>query len=424
MNLISTLSIDEWLDRLENRHPQEIQLGLTRVKTVADRLSLCEPGCVVITVAGTNGKGSTVAALEAIYLAAGFRVGCYTSPHLFAFNERICVNKQPISDELLCEAFSLLEQTRGDIHLTYFEMTTLAALYYFKQCSLDVVILEVGMGGRLDATNIIDADLAIITTVDLDHQEYLGNTIEAIGHEKAGILKANQLFMYADFNPPYSVGKQAKALGVPMHCLGVDYSFTETPDYLYISSQAGGSMQLPRPGINLKAAAAAVVSSALLIDKLRVNGAQYGLAMQNVAISGRQQVLHGAVTRVFDVAHNPQAVSLLAEFIRQYQPRGKVHAIFSGLQDKDLCGLIRPMYACVDFWYLARLNGKRAASESMLLAAFYAESGAVAPCFGDPVLAYHAAMQQASPGDLIVIYGSFLTVGPVMATIRMEQEES
>ena len=421
MNLTSTRSLDEWLDLLENRHQQEIQLGLTRVKAVADRLALCSSDCVVITVAGTNGKGSTVASLEAIYLAAGFRVGCYTSPHLLMFNERICVNHLPITDEVLCQIFALLEQVRGDIHLTYFEMTTLAALYYFKQCSLDVLILEVGMGGRLDATNIIDADLAIITTVDLDHQDQLGNTIDAIGYEKAGILKANQLFIYADHNPPLSIIKQAKALDIKMHCLGIDYSFVATQDDLHISFQGGAVIRLPRPGINLNAAVVAVVASGLLLDKLYVNNAQYGLAMQAVVLSGRQHVVPGVVTTVFDVAHNPQAVSLLAAFIREYQPRGKIYAVFSGLKDKDLCGLIRPMFDCVDFWYLALLNGKRAASETMLLEAFHAEGGLVASSFPNPLMAYEAARQQANPGDLIVVYGSFLMVSAVMAAERIEE---
>ncbi len=424
MNLISTLarSLDEWLNLLENRHQQEIQLGLTRVRAVASRLSLCVLDCVVITVAGTNGKGSTVAALEAIYRAAGFNVGSYTSPHLLVFNERICVNQQPISDESLCATFALLEQVRADIHLTYFEMTTLAALYYFKQCALDVVILEVGIGGRLDATNIIDADLAIITTVDLDHQERLGDTIDAIGYEKAGILRPNQLFIYADNTPPASIVAQASALNTRMKRLGIDYTFETTEMDLIILRQTMEPMQLPRPGINLKSAVAAVVASGLLLDKLSVNSAQYALAMQAVTLSGRQHVEHGVVTTVFDVAHNPQAVALLASFISGYQPRGKVHAVFSGLKDKDLCGLIRPMLSCVDFWYLALLTGKRAASESILQAAFHAESSYRAPFYGNPETAWVAAMQQAEPGDMIVVYGSFLMVSAVIIARRLKQE--
>lgn len=417
-------SLPEWLEFLENRHQQEIQLGLTRVKAVAEGLSLCQLDSVVITVAGTNGKGSTVAALQAIYIAAGFRVGTYTSPHLLLFNERICVNQQNISDDAICAAFALIEKARGDIHLTYFEMSTLAALYYFKQNSCDVVILEVGMGGRLDATNIIDADVAIITTVDLDHQEHLGDTVDEIGFEKAGILRPHQVFIYADTAPPSSVVAYAKALNTQMKCLGVDYTFRESQDDLQITHQSGESIHLPRPGINLKAAAAAVVASGILLDKLPISSAQLASAMQVVTLPGRQQVVPGVVTRVFDVAHNPQAVSLLAEFLKHYPSCGKIHAVFSGLKDKDLCGLIRPMKAYVDFWYLATLTGKRAAVEHMLLAALQTEGIAEAPCFSNPAIAYHAAIAQAKPGDLIVIYGSFLMVGAVMAAIKTELEEN
>jgi len=283
--------------------------------------------------------------------------------------------------------------------------------------------LKWGWGGRLDATNIIDADLAIITTVDLDHQDYLGETIEAIGYEKAGILRMNQPFIYADNKPPASIIDHAGALNTRMFCLGVDYSFNTTLDNLHILSRTGEVRQLPLPGINIKAAVSAVIASDALLDKLSVNDAQLGLAMRAVTMQGRQQVVREAVTTVFDVAHNPQAVSLLAEFIKGYQPRGKVHAVFSGLKDKDLCGLIRPMYSCVDFWYLATLAGKRAASESMLQAAFLAEKGFTAPCFSNPVMAYREAMQQAKPGDLIVVYGSFLMVSAVMAAKQTRQKE-
>ncbi|HBI21316.1 MAG TPA: bifunctional tetrahydrofolate synthase/dihydrofolate synthase, partial [Legionella sp.] len=399
MNLIKPMSLDAWLVLLENRHQHEIQLGLTRVKQVADRLGLCHLNTCVITVAGTNGKGSTVAALEAIYHVAGMRVGCYTSPHLLAFNERICVNQAPITDENLCAAFDVIEKARGEIDLTYFEMTTLAALYHFKWCALDVVILEVGMGGRLDATNIIDADLAIITTIDLDHEAYLGDTIEAIGYEKAGILKADQLFVYADYSPPASVLEQAHALNIYPICLGRDYAYHAAADRLSITSDAGLNIQLYRPGLHLNAAAAAIIASDLLRGVLPVTDLQWDKAMRMVGLTGRQQIIPGPVMTVLDVAHNPQAALLLAEFVRSFDRRGKVHAVFSGLKDKDLCGLIRPMVGCVDFWYLAILTGKRGSSETLLQSALQAETGTKAPCFSSPELAFHVAKQQANPGD-------------------------
>lgn len=420
MNFLN-FSLSDWLHHLENRHAEEIQLGLERIRQVALHLNLLNLDATVFSVAGTNGKGSTVAALEAVYMAAGYQVASYTSPHLINFNERIRVNNQPISNENLCKAFSIIEQARGDTHLTYFEMATLAALWYFKQFTLDVIILEVGVGGRLDATNIIDSDMAIITTVDLDHQDYLGDTKEAIGFEKAGILRANKPFIYADDTPPQSVVEQALALDSPRLC----YSLQITKDSLHILTSIPSAEQInvPLPKINAKAAAAAIVASAHLHSILPIKSSYWCEAMQKVAILGRQQVLEGDVSVVFDVAHNPQAVMLLADFVKKYSSKGKVHAVFSGLQDKDLRGLIKPMHSYVDFWYPAVLSSKRAASKSLLKTVFKAEKCLIPADFSDPLTAYQVAMQHARPGDLVVVYGSFLTVGAVMARCMEQQEE-
>lgn len=416
-------TLAEWLSFLENRHQQEIQLGLQRITAVAKRLNLLQPQARVITVAGTNGKGSTVAALEAIYHAAGYQVASYTSPHLISFNERIRVNQQAISDANLCAAFLAIEEGRAEIDLTYFEMATLAALWYFKSFKLDIIILEVGLGGRQDATNIIDADLAIISTVDLDHQDYLGDTTEAIGYEKAGILRANKPFIYADSQPPASVIACAKALNAKIHCLDLDYSYKTTANSLQVL--CGDTIKLPLPKINPKAASAAILASQCLQPILPVTVAEQAEAMRAVSILGRQQVICGIITTVLDVAHNPQAVSLLADFIGRLQPKARVHAVFSGLKDKDLCGLIKPMRSCVDEWYPAVLSGKRAASESLLLDAFSAANLAIPSCFKHPVDAYQAAVKRSKPGDLIVVYGSFLIVGAIMAVqcAHIEQEE-
>lgn len=417
----SKFSLSDWLYYLENRHADEIQLGLDRIQRVAKHLNLLNLGATVFSVAGTNGKGSTVAALEAVYMAAGYQVASYTSPHLIKFNERIRLNNQAITDENLCKAFAIIEQARGETHLTYFEMATLAALWYFKQFTLDVIILEVGVGGRLDATNIIDSDMAIITTVDLDHQDYLGDTKEAIGFEKAGILRANKPFIYADDTPPHSVIEQALTLNSPRLC----YSLQVTEDSLQILTSIPFAEQInvPLPKINAKAAAAAIVASAYLHSVLPIKSSDWCDAMQKVAILGRQQVIEGDVSTIFDVAHNPQAATLLAEFVKKYRAKGKVHAVFSGLQDKDLRGLIKPMHSYVDFWYPAVLSSKRAASKSLLKAAFRAENCSIPADFSDPLTAYQVAMQHARPGDLIVVYGSFLTVSAVMARCMEQQEE-
>lgn len=411
-----TFSLANWLDYFENCQQQDLQIGLARVRAVARKLGLLQFAATVITVAGTNGKGSTVGALESIYHTAGYRVATYTSPHLLAFNERIRMNLSPITDEQLCAAFLAIEQGRGDIPLTYFEVATLAALWTFKSRVLDVIIFEVGIGGRLDATNIVDPDLSIITTIDLDHQDYLGDTKEAIGYEKAGILRTNKPFIYADNNPPDSIMAAARALNTPLFCLGNQYNFTITDESLQFSYH-GEMIAVYLPRINPQAAAAAIMASLCLKTSLNVSTTQLQAAMQSLAMLGRQQVVEDVVTTVFDVAHNPQAVSSLANFIERYPRKGLVRAVFSGLKDKDLCGLIRPMQAFVDCWYPAVLTSQRAAPETLLLAAFHSENQSVPVCFQNPALAYDAARKQANPGDLIVVYGSFLTVSAVMTTM-------
>lgn len=420
--------LTDWLNYLENRHSQEIQLGLSRVQVLAHDLSvLPDPEkTLVITVAGTNGKGSTIAALEAIYCAAGYQVAKYTSPHLLHFNERIVVNGISITDVELCNAFTMIEskaQERSEpIALTFFEMATLAALWYFKKHALDVILLEVGMGGRLDATNIVDADLAVITTIDLDHQTWLGETKEAIGYEKAGILRAGKPFVYADTNPPESILNQAKLLQTPMQCLDVTYRFQIKDKSLEIMTQCGENILFPLPKIHLKAAAAALIVSECLQQRLAIEREHQIQAMQTVTIPGRVQCIQGEVNTLLDVAHNPQSVNYLAEFIKQYPSKKKVYAVFSALQDKDLCGLIEPMKSLVDTWYPALLQSKRASSWPQLRQAFAAvdREGSLQEtiiCYNSPSIAYHAAKKRAKAGDLIVVYGSFLTVAAIMALL-------
>ena len=423
--------LSEWLDFLENRHQQEVQLRLVNARVVAEKLDILKFTCPVITVTGTNGKGSTVAALSAIYMAAGYRVGCFTSPHLLKFNERICVNNQPISDVDLCRLFALIEEERDTTSITYFEASLLACLLYFKESNLDIIVLEVGVGGRLDATNIIDADLAIITTVDLDHLDYLGQDKEAIGYEKAGIMRANKSCIYADDSPPKSVISQALALGVSMSCLSVKdlalrhdsfnyYSFNVCNDKLHITRDNKKPIVVTVPGINLKSAVAAILATEYLTIKCRVETSHIETAMRIVNIPGRQQLVKGDISVLYDVAHNPQAVSLLADYIQKYQSPKVIHAVFSGLKDKDLCGLISPMSSLVTHWYPALLPGKRAASDSLLSQSFLSEIGYTPMCYNDPLAAFNVAKQAAKSGDLIVVYGSFLLVSAVMEGLEYE----
>ncbi len=417
-------SIDEWLHDLETRNTHEIQLGLTRIMEVAQKLCLHLPDCPVITVAGTNGKGSTVTALETIYQVAGYKVGAYTSPHLIQFNERIRVNLAPISDDDLCHAFGIIEEARGETVLTYFEITTLAALWYFKKMELDIIILEVGLGGRLDATNIVDAELSIITTIDFDHQDYLGNTLDAIGYEKAGILRSGKPFVYADINPPESVTDLARQLAVPAYFGEQEFSIQEQDsvwnlhydEKLKLASVYG----LPKPSIQLKSAAAAITACRLLAHTVPVTHTHFQMAMQRIFIPGRLQLHEDTVSTLFDVSHNPQSARLLADTLHKIK-RAKVHAVFSALQDKDILGLIMPLKDCVDRWYPAQLENKRAASGDSLLTFFTNAEISVEICYNNPLVAFETALKQAKPGDLIVVYGSFFTVSHVMANRRFNE---
>lgn len=409
------MDLAQWLSDLETRNTQEIQLGLERIREVAQKLQLDVATCPVITVAGTNGKGSTVAALEQIYHDAGYKVGAYTSPHLLQFNERIRVGKKPIAEHDLCQIFHCIEQAREATVLTYFEMTTLAALWHFKQNALDVLILEVGLGGRLDATNILDADVAIITTIDFDHQDFLGNTLEAIGYEKAGILRQGKPFIYADTHPPAAIMEIAVALSSQTYYLGAEYIIEENSVDWSLHYGLRTLNHLPKPTINLKSAAAAIVASIILESRLPISMEQIQKALPHIFIPGRLQLEEGLVSVLYDVSHNPQSVCLLASKLCELNTQGKVHAVFSALKDKDILALLMPLKEYVDCWYPAQLDSKRAISANLLLSYFKNAEISGEICYNNPILAFETALNQAQPGDLIVVYGSFFTVGHVMA---------
>lgn len=411
----SEWNLNQWLCSLENRNTQEIQLGLSRILEVAQKLRLNTPVCKVITVAGTNGKGSTVSALETIYHTAGYKVGSFTSPHLIHFNERIRVNRIPIANEDLCQAFNFIENAREHVQLTYFEITTLAALWYFKEQNLDIIILEVGLGGRLDATNIVDADLSIITTIDYDHQDYLGNTLEDIGYEKAGILRQGKPFIYADNNPPSSILNLALDLATPTYFYGTQFSLQEHTEFWEISCLDIQIKKLPKPRIQLKSASAAIVACLLLQQDLPISYEHLHTAMNSIFNPGRLQLVQGNIDILYDVAHNAQSAKLLTETIKALNIKNRIHAVFSALKDKDIFGLIYPLKDCVDRWYPAQLNHNRAPSTDMLIAIFKEAEIFVESCYTSPLIAFQTALNNAKTGDLIVVYGSFFTVGQVMA---------
>lgn len=416
MLAIPSKALSEWLNELENRHPQAIRLGLTRIMQVAKTMHLLTPNAIVVTVGGTNGKGSTVAALEAIYHQAGYKVGSYTSPHLLAFNERIRINKRSVSDQQLVTAFEHIEEARSEIELTYFEMATLAALYCFQQQKLDIIILEVGLGGRLDATNSIESDLAIITTVALDHQEYLGSTIEAIAHEKAGILRANKPFIYADHNAAQRLCAYAKSIQAKGYYLGQDYSYESTDNEFTVCFQ-GKTCSLPQHSFHPNSVAAAVLASHLLNDVLPLTDDARRQGLSHIDLKGRFQQINGSITTILDVTHNPQAALYLRQQLMEKFPSKKIHAVFSALADKDLLGIICPLLPCISQWYPSLLPSRRTSSAQQLLQAFKDAGVNQNVCYNDPFLAYQAALKCAKEGDLILVFGSLIMVGCVLSAL-------
>ncbi|KTD64126.1 bifunctional folylpolyglutamate synthase/dihydrofolate synthase [Legionella spiritensis] len=415
--------LEVWLHELEIRHKEEIQLGLSRITAVARRLSLLQPEARIITVAGTNGKGSTVAALQYMYLCAGYQVGTYTSPHLEIFNERITVNGVPVSDHALVEAFSVIEEARADVHLTYFEVATLAALYHFNHYPLDVIILEVGLGGRLDATNIIDNDLAIITTIDFDHQNYLGHTLDQIGHEKAGILRPGKPFIYADKNPPASVMEKARQLKCLTFINGEHYQYQDrSGQFELIFGQS--ITELDSPSLHGNAVGAAIMAAKILHHDLPVAPGQLREGLSMAKLPGRLQLIDNMPHSVLlDVAHNAQAAENLAKYIAKTFPGRTIHAVFSALSDKNIPALIAPLKPLVNAWYAAQLQNQRASTVKQLELAFATNEIYNVFCHNTPLAAYQAACEQLNEGDLIVIYGSFFTVSSVLPAIRVTLSE-
>ncbi len=415
-------TVSAWLDYFEHRHREPIQLGLTRFQAALSRFDFTFNQKLVITVAGTNGKGSTVAMLDELYTLAGYRVGRYMSPHLLRFNERICVAQTQITNERLCALFEAIHQYPESLALTYFEITTLAALLFFEEEGADVILLEVGMGGRLDATNAVDSDLSIITTIDFDHEAWLGETREAIGFEKAGIFRAEKPAIYADINPPSSILDSAQNKAAILYRLGEAYQYVTTNDSLIIQAFEQ-KWCLPKPSISTQAAACAVFATWLLRHKRPIQSAHYQSAMHTVRIEGRQQWIQGDIRQLYDVSHNPQSVRSLAACLQASVVTGTVRAVFSALKDKNLLELLLPMKGIVDVWYPALLSGSRQTPEKVLRCAFENLNIHVEKCYNSPTEAFKAAWRESRKGDLIVVFGSFLTVSAVLSSQLNTVEE-
>lgn len=411
-------SLADWLFWLETSHPQEIDLGLSRVSKVASRLDLLSTDALVITVAGTNGKGSCVAASAAILRAANYQVGVYTSPHLLDYNERIQLNDTYASDESISFAFEQIYQaaTAENISLTYFEYGTLAAFYLFKQAGLDAWVLEVGLGGRLDAVNILDADIAIITSIDLDHQDWLGDTREKIGFEKAGIMRAGKPMICTDANPPQSLIDHAESLGVESFYLGRDF-FYETANNQWRWWVAGSDAQwYPQPQLPLPSMAAALQLAKCLNLQLKRDDLFNLLA--NLSVAGRFQQVHLQNRNwVLDVAHNPAATAMLASRLRDWKlkhPASRIHACFAMMVDKDRPGSLQHLVALIDDWYIADLSFMPRAATTQQLSDNLASFERVALASGKVGECLQLMLDKSSPEDLLLVFGSFYTVAEAM----------
>ncbi len=423
----TNFSLNDWLLRLEAMHPKAIDMGLDRVAAVAQLLGL-KFSCPVITVGGTNGKGSTCAMLESILLQGGYRVGLYTSPHLLHFNERARINGEIASDDALCAAFEKVEAARRDISLTYFEFSTLAILLLFVEAGLDAVILEVGLGGRLDAVNIIDADVAIVTSVDLDHQDYLGDTREAIGFEKAGIYRAGRAAICSDPAPPASLIDHATTIGADLWLFGRDFNYSGDRQQWNYGGRSLRRNSLAYPSLRganqLLNASAALAALEALRDRLPLGAQEVRNGLVMVELPGRFQVLPGRPQVILDVAHNPHAAATLAQNLDNMGFFPFTYAIFGAMSDKDVLGVISHLKDKIDHWYLTGLPLDRAAdtghlADCLRLAGVQENTEKGTECtirhFPNPHEAIIEAKRLATENDRIVVFGSFLTVAGVMA---------
>lgn len=413
-------TLAEWLAWQETLHPKSIDLGLSRVKEVYERLGKCEKPPFTITVGGTNGKGSCVAMLDAILRRAGYRVGTYTSPHLLRYNERIRIDGQPVSDDRICDAFERIERVREETTLSFFEFGTLAALDIFASADLDVQVLEVGLGGRLDAVNIIDADAALIASIDLDHQDWLGNTRTAIGLEKAGIFRAGRPAVVGDADVPAAVVRYAEEHGVPLSCQGRDFGHEVLGDGWRWLGRDAQLTDLPFPaleGDHQFVNASAVLETLHRVEsRLPVPPTAIREGLAGVVLAGRFQYIPGSVPVLLDVAHNPQAVRVLANHLRRRFSRKTIHAVFAVMRDKDIPGVIDSIKELIEDWYLAPLKISRAASADQLLAVFDDLGvSAVHSGFSDAASAFRAARQNAESDHLLLVFGSFFLVSEYLA---------
>ena len=423
---MTSRSFSDWLEYIQAQHPKTIAMGLDRVRAVAGRMALAKPAPLVITVGGTNGKGSTVAFIEAIARAAGWRVGAYTSPHLLRYNERVRIDGEDADDAVLVEAFEAVETARGgmsddSVPLTYFEYATLAALWLFARSGLDLAVLEVGLGGRLDAVNIVDPDVAVVTTVDLDHQDWLGDTIEAIGAEKAGIARAWKPLVLGDDDPPSSVLGHAYAIGASAVRIGCDFFFERSEDegQRWRWREIGCELELPMPRLSapVQLRNAAVAIAALRALPVDLPEAAFAAGVGDAGIAGRlQRFVRDGVEVAIDVGHNPQAARALADWLTANPVAGATHAVFAALGDKDLVGVVAALAGRVDRWWLAGLDaaGPRGLDVDAFAERLAGTAAATGTRRASVAEAMAAACADAGPGGRVLVFGSFHTAAAAL----------
>jgi dihydrofolate synthase/folylpolyglutamate synthase len=411
-------SLSDWLSHLERIHPFAIDMGLDRVSAVRDRLGLV-PAFPVIVVGGTNGKGSVCAMLEGFLSCAGYRVGLYTSPHLLRYNERVRIAGREAGDAALAQAFSRVENARAPDSLTYFEFGTLAAVDIFIREKVDVAVLEVGLGGRLDAVNAFDADCTIVTSVDFDHMDYLGPDRESIGREKAGIFRPGVPAICGDEDPPATLVAHADTIGAPLDVSGRDFGYRSSPGDWHYWSLERKRHALPYPALRgayqLGNAATALAALDQIKDTLPVDMGAIRRGLVGLDLRGRFQVLPGRPLTILDVGHNPQAARGLAASLSALPAGGRTFAVFAMLKDKDIEGVARPLRDQVDEWLVAGLPGPRGADAGRIDQALTAINvNAPVSRFRSPLDAYQCALRSAGQNDKILVFGSFYTVGAVL----------
>ncbi|CAG2150971.1 bifunctional tetrahydrofolate synthase/dihydrofolate synthase [Cupriavidus plantarum] len=424
-------NLPDWLTHLETAHPVGIDMGLTRITRVKEALGL-RIDAVVFTVGGTNGKGSTCAMLERILLEAGYKVGCHTSPHLISFNERARINGEFATDAQLLPHFEAVERARTSfadpVSLTYFEFTTLAIIHMFAQAGLDAMVLEVGLGGRLDAVNVIDTDCAVITSVDIDHTQYLGDTREKIGFEKAGIFRPHVSAICGDPMPPQTLIAHAEEIGADLWLVGRDFQHQAAKgqerqqwDWSGRERKLNGLGYPALRGANqLLNASAALAALQAMRPRLPVSAQDVRNGLAFVELPGRFQVMAGRPTVILDVAHNPHAAATLGQNLENMGFFRYTYAVFGAMQDKDIAGVLQHVGDKIDHWCLCDLPTERAASAADLLekleaSGFEAGTDRSAACFASPELAYRDAIGRATENDRILVFGSFYTVAGVLA---------